>query len=191
MAPLVCVTDEVTDAQLRDCAKAALDLYSAASDQLRVPQDGTIKFQATFPIAMYALNQVNGALVLAERDREYLAVANVRVAYEHAVTPQWVLCTEGAEDKLGLLVRERRHDLRLGQAELAARAGVGRPWLVAVEQGHARAELGKLLALLAELGRLLDLSPNTEANAASDEHPEVVDLDRLLGDLDERARDNR
>jgi hypothetical protein len=43
---------------------------------------------------------VNAALILAERNREFLAVANIRVAYEHAVTAQWVLGTDGAEDRL-------------------------------------------------------------------------------------------
>lgn len=95
-----CGVRDVTDDELQECAKAALDFYASVSGLLRVPQEGTIKFQATFPIAMYALNQVHGALMLAERNREYLAVANVRVAYEHAVTAQWVLFTDGAEEKL-------------------------------------------------------------------------------------------
>jgi hypothetical protein len=97
---MVGVVREVTDVELRDCAHAALELYASVSGQFRVPQEGTVKFQASFPIAMYALNQVHAALKLSERNREYLAVANVRVAYEHAVTAQWVLFTEGAEDKL-------------------------------------------------------------------------------------------
>ena len=93
--------------------------------------------------------------------------------------------------ELGLLVRERRHDLRLSQAELAARAGVSRPWLVAVEQGHARAELGKLLALLAELGLNLDLSPDADTRVESGDQPRVVDLDELLSEHDTRTRRTR
>jgi hypothetical protein len=92
--------DEITDESLRDCAKAALQLFAAADGQFSVRQEGQVEFQATFPIAMYALNQVHAALILAERNREYLAVANVRVAYEHAVTAQWVLFTDDAEVKL-------------------------------------------------------------------------------------------
>ena len=89
--------------------------------------------------------------------------------------------------ELGLLVRERRHDLRLSQQELAERAGVSRPWLVAVEQGHSRAELGKLLALQAELGLALDVSPDAEVEVGSGDQPEVVNLDRLLDEHDERS----
>jgi hypothetical protein len=97
---IVVLVRKVTDEELRECARAALDLYGSVEGQLKVPQEGVVKFRATFPIAMYALNQAHAALMLAERGRSYLAVANVRVAYEHAVTAQWVLFTEGAEEKL-------------------------------------------------------------------------------------------
>jgi hypothetical protein len=82
---------EVDDEAYRQCAHETLQLYAAADGQLKVPVEGAVKFRATFPIAMYALNQVYAASLLTEKDREYLAVANVRVAYEHAVTAQWVL----------------------------------------------------------------------------------------------------
>jgi len=84
-------------------------------------------------------------------------------------------------------VRERRHDLRLSQETLAQRAGVGRPWLVAVEQGHPRAEPGKLLALLAELGLSVDLSPDAEVSAEPGDQPVTVNLDELLGKHDARS----
>ncbi|WP_375497086.1 helix-turn-helix domain-containing protein [uncultured Jatrophihabitans sp.] len=86
---------------------------------------------------------------------------------------------------LGLLVRQRRQDLRLSQADLATRAGVGRPWVVAVEKGHARAELGKLLALLAELGLAVDLSAAGQPRAG--DHSDAVDLDELLHEHDRRS----
>lgn len=49
---------------------------------------------------------------------------------------------------VGAAVRRARLRARLSQAELAARAGVGRRFVVDVEAGHPRAELGKVLALL-------------------------------------------
>lgn len=86
--------------------------------------------------------------------------------------------------ELGLVVRERRHDLRLSQQELADRAGVSRPWLVSVEAGHPRAELGKLLLLLAELGLSVDLAPADEQVVEPGTQPYVVDLDALLDSHD-------
>jgi y4mF family transcriptional regulator len=53
---------------------------------------------------------------------------------------------------VGASIRALRRSLGLTQAELAARAGVGRQWLVAVERGHERAEIGKVAAVLAALG---------------------------------------
>ena len=90
----------------------------------------------------------------------------------------------GTPRELGLLVRERRHELRLSQQQLADRAGVGRPWLVSVEAGHPRAELGKLLALLAELGLIIDLSAFEPQEAEAGPQPTVVDLDALLASHD-------
>ncbi|MDP9094574.1 MAG: helix-turn-helix domain-containing protein [Actinomycetota bacterium] len=91
--------------------------------------------------------------------------------------------------ELGLLVRTRRHDLRLSQQDLANRARVSRPWLVAVEAGHPRAELGKLLALLGELGLTLDLSPTqTVGPHEAGIQPRVVDLDALLESHDTKRR---
>jgi transcriptional regulator with XRE-family HTH domain len=70
-----------------------------------------------------------------------------------------------AED-FGSVVRERRHELRLSQQAAADRAGVNRSWLSAVEQGHARAELGKLLRLVRALDMVLDLAPRSGVLAA-------------------------
>lgn len=91
--------------------------------------------------------------------------------------------------ELGSLVRERRHDLQLSQQQLAHLAGVSRTWLVTVEAGHPRAELGKLLALLAELGLTLDLSPaQTRESPGPGTQPQVIDLDELLDAHDSKRR---
>ena len=52
---------------------------------------------------------------------------------------------------LGLIIRDRRRKLGLTQNALAEKAAVGRQWLVAVEQGKARAEIGLVLRTLAAL----------------------------------------
>ena len=51
--------------------------------------------------------------------------------------------------ELGLIIRERRRKLGLGQRALAAKVGVSRQWIVEVEQGKARAAVGLLLRTLA------------------------------------------
>lgn len=61
------------------------------------------------------------------------------------------MLVESAED-LGAAVRARRQGLALTQAGLAARAGVSRQWIVEVEAGHPRAELGRVLDTVRVLG---------------------------------------
>ena len=46
---------------------------------------------------------------------------------------------------IGLAIRNQRQQLNLTQAELARRVGVSRQWLVNVENGKARAEIGLIL----------------------------------------------
>jgi HTH-type transcriptional regulator / antitoxin HipB len=57
---------------------------------------------------------------------------------------------------LGALIRDRRTKLRLDQKSLAAKAGVSRQWIVEVEKGKPRAEIGLLLRTLSALGIALD-----------------------------------
>jgi HTH-type transcriptional regulator/antitoxin HipB len=57
---------------------------------------------------------------------------------------------------LGAVIRERRKQLGLDQAELASRVEVSRQWIVGVEQGKSRAELGLVLRTLDVLGVRLE-----------------------------------
>lgn len=57
---------------------------------------------------------------------------------------------------LGAVIRERRKELKLDQAELARRIDTSRQWVVGIEQGRARAELGLVLRALDALGIRLD-----------------------------------
>jgi y4mF family transcriptional regulator len=57
---------------------------------------------------------------------------------------------------LGAVIRDRRKQLGLGQADLASRIGVSRQWIIGVERGRARAELALVLRALDELGIRLD-----------------------------------
>ena len=57
---------------------------------------------------------------------------------------------------LAAIIRDRRKSLGLGQAELASRVEVSRQWIVGVEQGRSRAELGLVLRTLDVLGIRLE-----------------------------------
>lgn len=76
----------------------------------------------------------------------------------------------------GAAVRRARKDRGLTQAELAAKAGVGRPWLSELENGKRTAELGKALSVLGalELGIVFVPAPAVSASG--------VDLGQLLGE---------
>lgn len=57
---------------------------------------------------------------------------------------------------LGAAIRDRRKHLKLDQASLAKQIGVSRQWLIELEHGHPRAELGLVLRVLDALGINLD-----------------------------------
>jgi y4mF family transcriptional regulator len=56
----------------------------------------------------------------------------------------------------GVIIRARRQERGLSQQALADSAGVSRKFLIDLEAGHERAELGKSLAVLAALGLSLE-----------------------------------
>ena len=58
--------------------------------------------------------------------------------------------------ELGAVLRDRRKQLKLDQAALAKRIGVSRQWVIEVERGHARAELGLVLRAIDVLDIHLD-----------------------------------
>ena len=83
--------------------------------------------------------------------------------------------------EVGRSIRDRRRALGLDQATLAKRVGVSRQWIVEVERGKERAEIGLVLRTLAALGLEVTLSPR----AARRKSPEVfapgmVDLDAII-----------
>jgi HTH-type transcriptional regulator/antitoxin HipB len=87
------------------------------------------------------------------------------------------------------MIRERRVKLGLDQLSLARKAGTSRKWLIQVENGKSRAEIGLILRTLKALGTALTLSdapatalPNRKDNSAA----EPVDIDRVLESLKRR-----
>lgn len=81
-------------------------------------------------------------------------------------------------------VRGRRKDLGLTQAELAARVGVSRAWINAVEAAKPSVEFDLLLRLFDHLGLRVDLATPSDRGDAS--KGGSVDLDSLLDEYRDR-----
>ncbi len=77
---------------------------------------------------------------------------------------------------LGAIIRDRRKHLKLDQASFAKRIGVSRQWIIELEHGHARAELGLVLRALDALNIRLDAS----ADDTQPRRPGAVDIDAIV-----------
>jgi HTH-type transcriptional regulator / antitoxin HipB len=81
---------------------------------------------------------------------------------------------------VGALIRDQRKRLGLDQQALATRAGVSRKWLMEVERGKARAELGLVLRTLDALGMEIQIEPPApdRPNARSPDIDQIVEAAR-------------
>jgi HTH-type transcriptional regulator/antitoxin HipB len=89
---------------------------------------------------------------------------------------------------LGALIRDRRTKLGLDQLSLAKKAGTSRKWLIEVENGKSRAEIGLILRTLKALGIVL-----AESGAAAVPQKrvdrdaiELVNINRIIDSLKKR-----
>ena len=73
---------------------------------------------------------------------------------------------------LGAVIRDRRKRFGLGQADLAKKIGASRQWVVGIERGHSRAELGLVLRALDTLGIRLE-TRDKDAMAKSPSNPDI------------------
>jgi y4mF family transcriptional regulator len=73
---------------------------------------------------------------------------------------------------LGRYIRDRRQQLHLTQAQLAARAKVSRRWLSDLEGGKETADIGLVLRTFHSLGVVVDLQPEDQTGR--------LDLDVVL-----------
>ncbi|MET4037749.1 MULTISPECIES: helix-turn-helix domain-containing protein [Bradyrhizobium] len=80
--------------------------------------------------------------------------------------------------ELGAVLRDRRKKLKLDQSTFAKRIGVSRQWVIEVEHGHARAELGLILRALDALDIRLDAS--TEQAPARGATRPAVDINAIV-----------
>lgn len=81
---------------------------------------------------------------------------------------------------LGLVIRQQRRHLGLNQTDLASRVGVGRQWIVAIEHGKARAELGLVLRTLAALDLTLAVDGGKDTTKQESSIPSPIDLDAVV-----------
>jgi len=80
---------------------------------------------------------------------------------------------------LGLVIRERRRMLKMSQEDLARKTGVGRQWVVAIEHGKSRAQIGLVLRTLAALDLPLTIDPGDRPLRSSDDMA-PVDIDAIV-----------
>jgi HTH-type transcriptional regulator / antitoxin HipB len=79
---------------------------------------------------------------------------------------------------LGALIRDYRRRQDLDQQALAKKIGVSRQWVVEIEKGKARAEVGLILRALDVLG--VPLSVDDSKAARRDEDVSGADIDRIV-----------
>lgn len=87
---------------------------------------------------------------------------------------------------LGALIRDRRKQLGVDQAELAKRIGTSRQWIIGVERGRTRAELGLVLRALDQLG--IPLSAGTPKKTGKATPVPSVDIDAIVASTRKSSR---
>ena len=87
---------------------------------------------------------------------------------------------------LGAFIRERRVKLAMDQSDLAKKAGTSRKWIVEVEQGKPRAEIGLVLRTLKALGVSLDLAADRAQKTVAASEPGNADINNILDSLKKR-----
>jgi HTH-type transcriptional regulator / antitoxin HipB len=87
---------------------------------------------------------------------------------------------------LGAFIRERRTQLGMDQITLAKKTGTSRKWLVEVEQGKPRAEIGLILRTLKSLGVYIDLKADSSPEPSSTTKTRKPDIDHILATLKKR-----
>lgn len=99
--------------------------------------------------------------------------------------------------ELGAAIRHRRRQLNWDQQSLAERVGVSRQWIVEIEAGKPRAEIGLLLRTLRALDLQLEISlegrPSRRESMALpvEGRRRRLDLDFDIDAVVERARGGR
>jgi HTH-type transcriptional regulator/antitoxin HipB len=84
-------------------------------------------------------------------------------------------------EQLGRAIRLKRKEKRLSQSALAGLLGVGRKWIIGIESGNPKAELGLILKTLHALGLRASLSEKSQPSPTKDRRqPEPSRLDEVF-----------
>jgi HTH-type transcriptional regulator / antitoxin HipB len=84
-------------------------------------------------------------------------------------------------EQLGRAIRLKRKEKSLSQSALAGRLGVGRKWVIGIESGNPKAELGLILKTLDVLGLRASLSGKNQPPPTKDRlEPEPSRLDEVF-----------
>lgn len=84
---------------------------------------------------------------------------------------------------LGAVIRDRRKQLKLDQAAFAKRIGASRQWVIEIERGHPRAEMGLVLRAL----DVIDIHLDTKVDQAKRSRG-ADDIDAILAKARKRSR---
>ena len=104
------------------------------------------KFRVCFPLAAHALNHVEAAVAL-QSSSPWVAMSSVRIAFEHALTAQWVLWTKDGEDLLAQQMALQDHRRSSEFIDAVVRAAADTP------------DLAESAALAEEFGEFLGEKP--------------------------------
>lgn len=81
---------------------------------------------------------------------------------------------------LGAVIRERRRELGWDQQTLANKIGVSRQWVIEIEKGKARAEVGLVLRALDALGVSLSAGGGAVAPEKAGDTVSEIDIDAIV-----------
>ena len=85
--------------------------------------------------------------------------------------------------RFGELLRERRRQLGLSQAEVAAQVGASRQWVIDIEKGKERAEIGMAFKLAQVLGVQLKAQTKAARLVKTQSHPQAKQAEQTMQDL--------
>lgn len=81
---------------------------------------------------------------------------------------------------IGAFIRDQRKKQQLDQADLAHKVGVNRRWVLEVEHGKPRAEIGLVLKTLDALGLTLSIERRSAPQPGGRDEIEAVDIDAII-----------